>query len=192
MIPRALLFAAILPLSALAQLQVFQVVGTNETPVQVGQPINVGTASPGDAIETRFRVRNVGAGPATLASLAIAGEWFTIVSAPSLPYILAPYVGPSSEAEVDVDFSPAITGSFSAFLAVNSINIVLQGTSAPSVAVTLSGSQTPLAAGAHVTFNATMWGQRRPWDSCCPMPLAPPSRSPASRYPAAILADPAA
>jgi hypothetical protein len=155
MIPRALLFAAILPLSALAQLQVFQVVGTNETPVQAGQLVNVGTASPGDTIETRFRVRNVGAGPTTLASLALAGEWFGIVSAPSLPYILAPYVGPASEAEVDVGFSPAITGTFSAFLAVNNINIVLQGTSAPSVAVTLSGSQTPLAAGAVVTFQAT-------------------------------------
>ncbi len=78
------------------------------------------------------------------------------------PYILAPYVGLASEAEFDVDFSPTITGSFSAFLAVNSINIVLQGTSVASAAVTLSGSQTPLTAGAVVTFGSVAWGQRQP------------------------------
>jgi len=155
MIRCALLFIALLPVSALAQLAVYQVEGTTETPINPGALVNVGTAAPGDVLETRFRVRNNGAGPATLSTLALSGQGFTIVSAPSLPYILAPYVGPVSEAEFDVDFSPTTTGSFSAFLAVNSISIALEGNAVESATVTLSGSQTPLAAGAAITFKPT-------------------------------------
>ncbi len=152
MILRALLFAGLLPLVALAQLQVFQFDGTNDTPV--GALVNVGAASPGDTLETRFHVRNIGAGAATFSTLALSGDGFTIVSAPSLPYILAPYVGLTSEAEFDVSFTPTTTGSFSAFLAVNTISIVLQGSSAAAAALTLSGSQTPLIAGATIGFGS--------------------------------------
>ncbi len=152
MILRALLFAGLLPLAALAQLQVFEFDGTNDTPV--GALVNVGAASPGDKLETRFHVRNIGAGPATFSTLALSGEGFTIVSTPSLPYILAPYVGLTSEAEFDVSFAPTTTGSFSAFLAVNTISIVLQGNSAASAVLTLSGSQTPLTAGATIGFGS--------------------------------------
>jgi hypothetical protein len=156
MIARMLLFASLLPLSAVAQLQVFEFDGTNDTPA--GALVNVGTAAPGDTLETRFHVRNIGAGPATLTTLALSGQGFTIVSAPSLPYILAPYVGLASEAEFDVDFSPVTTGSYSAFMAVNSISIALQGTSVPSAALTLSGSQVPLAAGATIGFGSVAIG----------------------------------
>jgi hypothetical protein len=156
MIGRTLLFSVLLPLSGLAQLQVFQFDGTNDTPVS--SIVNVGTAAPGDTLETRFHVRNIGAGPASLTNLGLSGQGFTIVSAPSLPYILAPYVGLASEAEFDVDFSPPSTGSFSAFLAVNSINLVLQGISAAAATLTLSGSQTPLSAGAVVNFGSVAIG----------------------------------
>jgi Abnormal spindle-like microcephaly-assoc'd, ASPM-SPD-2-Hydin len=156
MIGRTLLFSLLLPLSALAQLEVFQFNGTIDTPVAA--LVNVGTAAPGDTLETRFHVRNIGSGPASLTNLTLSGQGFTIVSAPSLPYILAPYVGLVSEAEIDVDFNPPGTGSFSAFLNVNSINLVLQGISAAAAALTLSGSQTPLSAGAVVNFGSVAVG----------------------------------
>ena len=156
MIRCALLFSLLLPLSAFAQLQVFQFDGTNDTPVS--SLVDVGTAAPGDTLEIRFHVRNVGAGPASFTSLALSGQAFTIVSAPTLPYILAPYVGLASEAEFDVDFSPTNTGSFSAFMNVNGVNLVLQGNSASSAALTLSGSQTPLTAGAVVNFTSAAIG----------------------------------
>lgn len=156
MILRALLFASLLPLSAPAQLQVFLFDGTNDTPV--GSLVNVGTASPGDTLKARFHVRNIGEGPATLSNLGLSGDGFTFASVPSLPYILAPYVGLQSEVEFDIDFSPTITGSFSAFLAVNSINLVLQGNSVASASVLLSGSQTPLNAGAVVSFGSAVLG----------------------------------
>jgi hypothetical protein len=156
MIPRVLLIASLLPLAALAQLQVYEFDGTSDTPV--GSLLNVGSAAPGDTVETRFHVRNLGAGPASLTTLGLSGDGFAIVSAPSLPYILAPYVGPVSEVEFDVDFSPGSLGTFSAFLAVNSINIVLQGTAVPSATLTLSGSQTPLTAGATIGFGSVAIG----------------------------------
>jgi hypothetical protein len=156
MIGRTLLFSVLLPLSGLAQLQVFQFDGTNDTPVS--SLVNVGTAAPGDTLETRFHVRNIGAGPASLTNLGLSGQGFTFVSTPSLPYILAPYVGLASEVEFDVDFSPPSTGSFSAFLGVNTINLVLQGISAAAATLTLSGSQAPLSAGAVVNFGSVAVG----------------------------------
>jgi hypothetical protein len=154
-IPRVVLLvaflAALLPLSALAQLQVFEFNGTTDTPV--GALVNIGTAAPGDTIEVQFHVRNTGQGPAVLQTVSLAGDGFTIESvSPSLPCTLSPYVGPASEAEIDIDFSPSSSGSYSAFFVVNTINIVLQGTAVPAAVVTLAGSNTPLSAGTTVNF----------------------------------------
>ncbi len=160
MISRILLFAALLPLSALAQLQVFFFDGATET--AVGAVVNVGTASPGDTVEVRFRVRNIGTGPATLTTLSLAGDGFSISAAPSLPYIIAPYTGsPASEAEFRVAFSPTDVASYDAFLLVDTINIILQGTGAPSALLTLAGSTTPLAAGAIIDFGSVASGNTK-------------------------------
>jgi len=150
MIPRILLLVTFLPLSALAQLEVFVLQGTTETPV--GAVVTVGTASPGDTVVTEFRMRNTGSGPVALQTISLAGEAFTIQSAPSLPYILSPYVGPASEAEIDIAFSPTFIASYNATLLINTINIVLAGTAAPSAVVTWAGG--PLSAGATVNFGS--------------------------------------
>lgn len=152
MISRCALVALLAPLAALAQIQVFQYDGTNYTPVS--GLFNVGTASPGDTIETRFRVRNTGTAATQLTKIALAGEGFAISSAPSLPYTLAPYVGPTSEAEFRVTFSPTSTSTYSAFLAVNTVNIVLQGTSAAGASLTEAGSSAPLTAGSTIDFGS--------------------------------------
>jgi hypothetical protein len=160
MITRALLFATLAPLSLFAQLQVFLFDGTNET--SLGAVVNVGTASPGDSLETRFRVRNVGAGPATLDTLSLAGSGFSFSATPSLPYIIAPYTGsPISEAEFRVVFNPTDVASYSAFLVVNTINIILDGTGTPSVVLTLDGSNIPLAAGAIIDFGSVASGSTK-------------------------------
>jgi hypothetical protein len=151
---------AFLPLSALAQLQVFEVIGTIEAPV-LGTLVNVGTAAPGDTLEMRLRVRNTGAGPAVLQTISLAGDGFTILAAPSLPYTLSPYVGPASEAEIDIDFSPTIVASYSANLLINAMNFVLQGTSAASALVTLAGNNTLLSAGTTVNFGNVDVGSKQ-------------------------------
>ncbi len=143
-----------------APLQVFVVVGTIETPV-LGTLVNVGTAAPGDVIETRLRVRNTGDGPALLQTISLAGDGFRILAAPSLPYTLSPYVGPASEAEIDINFSPTIAASYSANLLINAMNLVLQGTSLASAVVTLEGSNTPLSTGTTVNFGKVDVGSKQ-------------------------------
>lgn len=150
---RLLMLAALLPLSAFAQIQVFEYNGSTET--AVGSFSNVGAASPGDIIQTRFRVHNTGVSPATFQTLSLAGTGFQITAAPSLPYIIAP----GSEAEFDVSFSPTTLGTYSAFMTVNTLNITLQGTAVASAALTVAGSSTPLAAGTTIQFGSVTVGQ---------------------------------
>jgi centrosomal CEP192-like protein/HYDIN/CFA65/VesB family protein len=147
-----LLALSLLPASAIAQIQVFEYNGTTETPV--GGLYNVGSATPGDTLETRFRVKNTGTGPATFQTLSLAGTGFQIAAAPSLPYIIAP----GSEVEFDTNFSPTTIGTYSAFLIVNTLNITLQGNGVQSAVLTLAGSKTPLAAGATINFGSVTSG----------------------------------
>lgn len=158
MMVRLLLLAGLAQIAALAQLQVLLFDGAKET--AVGSLVDVGTASPGDTITTRFRVRNLGSGPAVLSSLSLAGSGFLFSSTPSLPYTIAPYTGsPVSEAEFSVAFNPTDVADYSAFLAVNTVNVILEGSGTPSAILTLSGSNTPLIAGAIVDFGSLASGQ---------------------------------
>ncbi len=160
MIARILLFLSILALPALGQIQVLQFDGVSETPV--GSVVDMGSAAPGDIVEVRFRVRNIGSGATTLQTLSITpGSGFKISVAPSLPYTLAPYSGPASEAEFRVAFNPTAAGSYSAFLLVNTINIIVRGTATASAILTLAGSNTPLAAGAVIDFGSVVRGSSR-------------------------------
>ena len=149
---RVLLFASLLPLSALAQIQIYQFDGATEK--SVAASYDVGAATPGDTIETRFRVRNMGNGPAVFQTLSLSGQGFRISAAPSLPYTIAP----GNEAEFRVVFSPTVTGSYSAFLAANTINITLRGSSVAAASVTLAGASTPLMAGAVIDFGSVVRG----------------------------------
>jgi Abnormal spindle-like microcephaly-assoc'd, ASPM-SPD-2-Hydin len=166
LIPRVILMAgllvALLPLSALGQLQVFDFNGTTDTPV-VGT-LDIGTASAGTTIATRFHVRNVGEGPAVLQTISLAGGGFTITSSPSLPYILAPYTAGSAEPEIDVAFSPTIIAPYSATFVINTINMILEGTAVPSVMVTVGSSTTPLSAGEIVDFGSVDVGSAQTQD----------------------------
>jgi HYDIN/CFA65/VesB-like, Ig-like domain len=150
---RVLVFFGLLPVAALAQIQLLQFDGTAENPV--GATFDVGTAAPGDTVATRFRVRNTGSGPATFDALSLAGAGFQISSAPSFPYILAP----DAEAEFRVTFTPQVIGSYSAFLSVNnSINVTLRGTAAQGASLTLAGSAAPLVSGTVIDFGSVVRG----------------------------------
>ncbi len=152
MIRRLLLCCALVPLGALAQIQVFLFDGTNETPA--GVLVNVGSAAPGDTLTTRFHVRNVGEGPEVLQSLSIAGSGFTISLTPLLPYTIAP----GSFVEFRVAFNPISLATYSAFLLVNTINITIQGSATPSAGLGVGGSSTLLAAGAIIDFGSVLVG----------------------------------
>ncbi|HEX5229164.1 MAG TPA: choice-of-anchor D domain-containing protein [Bryobacteraceae bacterium] len=155
----AFLIAALAPLAAFAQLQVYEFDGTTDTPLS---PLtSIGPTAPGGTVETRFHIRNLGTGAVSLNTLTVSGAAFTFASAPSLPYLLSPYTGPASQLEFDVNFSPEITGTFGAFLDVDSLNFALQGISSLAATLTIAGSDTPLTAGAPVDFGAVAVGSSR-------------------------------
>jgi hypothetical protein len=124
---RTLILSALLPISALAQLRLYQFDGTTETPV--GQIYDIGSAAPGGNIETRFRVRNPGVASVSLTNLSLAGASFSFSAKPSLPYVVAP----GSLVDFKILFSPTSTGTSSATLLVNSISVTLRGTAASAV-----------------------------------------------------------
>jgi hypothetical protein len=155
MIRRLLLCCSFLPLAALAQIQVLQFDGTNENPV--GALVDVGSASPGDTLVARFHVRNIGAGPAVLQTLSIAGSGFTISLSPTLPYTIAP----GSFAEFRVAFKPTSAATYSASLLVNTINITLHGSATPSAVLTVGTGTTALATGAVIDFGSVQRGSSR-------------------------------
>ena len=155
MIGRWLAAGLFLPVAALAQIEVLQFDGMNESPV--GALVDVGSAAAGDTLEARFHVRNIGAGPAVLQTLSLAGSGFRISQAPSLPYTIAP----DSQVEFRVAFSPTSIGTYSAFLQVNTISISLRGIAVPSAVLTVAGGSTPLAAGAVIDFGSVTRGSSR-------------------------------
>ena len=147
MVARLLPLLVFLCAPAFAQLQLLQFDGTTETPVsQIYQIVN---AAPGDNIETRFRVRNFGAGSININNLSATGVSFRISSQPSLPYILAP----GAFVEFRVLFSPTATGSYSANLLVNTISVTLRGTAIAAAAL-LNGSLA-LPAGSTINLGTT-------------------------------------
>ena len=145
----------LLPLPAMAQIQVFMFNGTTET--SVGSLFNVGSAATGSTLETRFRVRNQGAGPATFQNLSLAGTGFQLVSAsvPTLPYIIAP----GNFAEFRVDFMPTSIATYSAFMAVNTTNVTLQGNGVAGASI--AGTQGPLVTGAAIDFGSVTVGSSK-------------------------------
>ena len=149
---RLLIATLVFPLCALAQLQLYLFDGTNETPV--GLTYDVGTAAPGDTIETRFRVRNLSTAAITIQSISVPGPQFSIESAPSLPYILAP----GAPVDFRTAFSGSQSGTYSAVLAVNNLSVSLTGTVAPGADLYLAGSSTPLPGGATIDFGSVLRG----------------------------------
>lgn len=147
MIARFLPLGALLCAPVFAQLQLLQFDGATETPLS--QLYQVPNAAPGDNIETRFHVRNFGAGSVSVTNLSVSGVAFRISSQPSLPYILAP----GAFVEFKVVFAPVATGSYNANLLINTISITLRGT-VLATAVLSSGSA-PLTAGATINFGTT-------------------------------------
>ncbi len=161
MIGRALLFIALVPLAALAQLQISAVstpscatpIGSGLTLTAVGSSYSVGSTTLGNTISTQFQVENTGSQPVGI-EVSLAGEGFTIGAG------AAGLLGPSPQEETFcVDFTPTIFGSYSAILQVNNIDITLTGTAAASATVTVSGATTPIAAGSAVNFGSVVIGQ---------------------------------
>jgi P pilus assembly chaperone PapD len=132
----------LLPALACAQLQLFVAPPNSET--AVAGVYDLGKTSVGDQLDTRFRIRNMGAAAVSLTSLRAAGSGFSLFGQPTLPHLVAP----GSNVDFTVRFAPQSFGTYSANLSVNGTSLLLTG-SAAAGAVLTNGSTT-LISGATI------------------------------------------
>ena len=148
------IIAILLPACAFAQLQLATFEGTQERPV--GGTLGLGALSAGDVRETRFRVRNAGVAAVTWTTLRVAGDRFALANTPTLPYVIAP----GAFADFSVRFSPALPGTYSASLQVNTIQVVLLASSQAAAVVAVRENETRrvLTSGDSVAFPRVVRG----------------------------------
>ena len=116
-----------------AQIQVATVSPSGaETPV--GGFVDLGSAYAGDILDTRFRIRNVGATATVVQPLRLAGVAFTLVGEPTLAQTLTP----NANLDFWVRFQPPAFGAYSATLQVNDRMVLLRATAPPGASVYVS------------------------------------------------------
>ena len=117
------------------QLQFFSFDGTTDTAISsnsfVVSPTGIGAKT-----VTRIHVRNVGTASVSVPRVSMSGQGFTITSTPFLPYTLAS----GAQMEVQVTFSPAVAGTYSASMGVNTATLILIGSSTAVGTLTVGGS----------------------------------------------------
>jgi hypothetical protein len=153
---RLLVSILLLPLAALAQLQLMVVDQGVER--SVGVLFEVGVKAVGDSCDVSFRIRNTGTGSANLQTLSVSGAGFTLLNKPSLPFA----VPAGSAVNFVVRFQPTAYGAYSANLAFNSSSTILfGGTVAAATVGLLQGAQTTtLYAGNSIDFGRVERGAR--------------------------------
>jgi len=115
-----------------AQLQLFQVSGGA---AQAVAPIfSFGTIDAGDSAAVSFRLLNIGAASAPVATLAVLGTGFVLVAPP-------PPASLDSQASFDfvVSFQPAAAGSYSATLQAAGVSVLLTGSATPALTYQWTG-----------------------------------------------------
>jgi len=142
-----LALAALLPVCALAQLQILVVERGVERPL--GALYEVGSVWVGDTLEVALRARNAGMAATNLQTfnvINVAGAGFSRGDYPLLPYVVAP----GASVDFKVRFAPPGAGAFSASLVVNGATAAtLRGTGvaappAPAVLVERDDASTLL------------------------------------------------
>jgi len=118
-------------LTANAQIALFTVSGTTETPVT--SVYGFGQVAQGDSKDVVFRAKNTGTAAASVTKLAMSGMGFAIVNSAPIPYVLAP----GNSLDFTMHFSGNVITSYSANLQVNTTIVLLLATvvAAPRVSV---------------------------------------------------------
>ncbi len=117
--------------------------------------LDVGTAAPGDILDTRVRLRNLGAATVILGRLDLGGVGFTVEGKPALPFEMAPGVN----ADFRVRFRPTGPGSYSGTLQANTTTSLLVRGSAPAGLVLLRDG-VPVTNERTLEFGTIVLGQR--------------------------------
>ncbi len=131
---KTLLWIALLPLAARAQLVVYSVNGTTQT--IAGSTYSVGQVALNTTSSIQFRVYNTGSSPASV-NVTLGGAGFALTT-PELPFPIPPNSTASQALNFTVAFTPTSTASYSASLQINSISVILigSGVAAPALSAT--------------------------------------------------------
>jgi hypothetical protein len=142
----------LLPLSALAQLQLY-VAPPGATETAFPGVYDMGTVAVADSLDARFRIRNTGPTTVTLTYLYCAGAGFTMTGAPSMPFVVAPGVN----VDFTIRFAPGNSGVYSANLQINGTGYLLRGTALAGV--TLRQGSEDVATGASLDLGRVERGE---------------------------------
>jgi hypothetical protein len=105
--------------AARAQLSLFVVNGTAETPVRA--TYQAGNLAAGTAVQIHFQAQNPGTAPVTVSSLSVSGVGFSIVQTSSVPYVVLP----GGAMDIYVQFTGGSPAAYSANFQVNTISVIL-------------------------------------------------------------------
>jgi hypothetical protein len=119
------LLALLLPLAAHAQLALFSLNGSTETPV--GSTFDFGKVAVGDMKDVVFRARNTGQSPIQITTLSLSGAGFTLLSKQELPFPISP----GGFQDVTMHFVAGIIATYSANFQLNSVSVLVLATSVP-------------------------------------------------------------
>ena len=159
---------AILALAAaspgFAQLRFFTVApGGAET--MASTSLDLGRTAPGDQIEVRLRVRNVGTAAIALQSFSAEGSGVS-VNGPGLPLNIAP----GTATDLYLRFSKDVAGSYVGRLLANALSLSLAAVVAPAPVLTAEGdapgSRIDIAAGTAIYLGRVQRGQRSTRSLC--------------------------
>lgn len=151
----------LLPIACLAATPLFAelsfsvVQNSLETPAGT-QAVELGSAAPGDTLDTLFRVRNTGNATTALTMLTIAGSGFSLANPPSLPVSLLP----GEYRDFTVRFQPAAVASYSALLRADGVSVIVlaKGLAALTLLLQEGGDRRRLNTGTPVDFGAVERG----------------------------------
>jgi hypothetical protein len=154
-----MMLVLLLPLAARAQLALFQMNGSTEVPI--GAALNLGRVAAGDKVSVRIRVRNTGAGTATITRFSADGAGFSI-DRPSLPFPIAP----GSAQDALLNFSANLPATYSANLQVSTATSAVSTIALATVVIGAELTVFPVCTGsdgppASIDFGRVQTGQLR-------------------------------
>jgi len=148
---RHLFIAFLLPLAAQAQIALFSLNGSVETPV--GGTFDFGKVGVGDTKNVVLRVRNTGTSRIPLVTLSVNGAGFTLQNIPLLPFIL----DGGNFLNIGINFTGSIVATYSANLQVNSVSALLVASSVNVATLSVAGSCSgPDAATGNISFGTVL------------------------------------
>lgn len=121
---KTLLLAALLPLAMNAQLAIYAVNGSTETPV--GSTYQFGQIALNTTASMEFQIYNQGSTAVTIATMSLSGAGFKLTP-PPLPVSIPANSTQQQAATFAISFTPTSTATYSAFLQVGSLSVLFSG-----------------------------------------------------------------